>query len=584
MLLHFAFEFDGTNLNAVPGPSGCMALLPLPNGQISCSLTFLYTPPGSPNPAWAPSIAVAPGEVQPGQTYTITGTQFNGLSQAVGFGDDYQGATNYPLVRIANKSTGHLFYCRTHHHSSMAVATGTAVVSTEFDVPASVETGASTLEVVVNGIASNAVDLIVSATPVGVPIVSGLSPATAGAGSAAFTLTVNGSGFVSGTSVNWNGMAQPTSFVSASQLTAAIPASLIATSGAAYVSVAGSGEVSNALPFTIQAAQTIAFAPLNSVALGAAPFAISATASSGLPVSFTSSTAKVCTVSGATVTILAAGTCSITASAAGNAIYAAAAPVTQSFAVTTAAIASVTTADGGPAIAQNTFIVIKGTNLVPATTPAAGVIWNTAPSFASGQMPTQLNGVSVTVNGKPAFVYFYCSAATDPACAQDQLNILTPLDNTIGPVPVVVTNGTAASSPFIVNLQAVAPSFLLFGATQYIAATHANNALVGPTTLYPGSSTPAQPGEEIQLFAVGFGLPSTALVNGSAMQSGSLPVLPTCGVGTNAATVSFAGLIGPGLYQLNLTIPSAAANGDNPLACTYGGSITPAGDLITVQR
>jgi uncharacterized protein (TIGR03437 family) len=61
----------------------------------------------------------------------------------------------------------------------------------------------------------------------------------------------------------------------------------------------------------------------------------------------------------------------------------------------------------GPGIAQNTYIVIKGANLAPAATAAAGVIWSTAPSFASGLMPTQLNGVSVTVNNKPAFAYFY---------------------------------------------------------------------------------------------------------------------------------------------------------------------------------
>jgi uncharacterized protein (TIGR03437 family) len=102
--------------------------------------------------------------------------------------------------------------------------------------------------------------------------------------------------------------------------------------------------------------------------------------------------------------------------------------------------------------------------------------------------------------------------------------------------------------------------------------------------LYPGSSTPAQPGEEIALYAVGFGLPSTALANDSAMQSGSLPVLPVCTVGGNAAPVAFAGVISPGLYQLNLTIPAAAAKGDNPVSCTYGGSATPAGDLITVGQ
>jgi uncharacterized protein (TIGR03437 family) len=198
-------------------------------------------------------------------------------------------------------------------------------------------------------------------------------------------------------------------------------------------------------------------------------------------------------------------------------------------------------------------------------------------------MPTQLNSVSVSVNNNPAFVYFYCSAATDPACFQDQLNILTPLDNSIGPVSVVVTSATGTSPPFTVNMQAVAPSFLLFTTAGYIAATHANYSLVGPASLYPGASTPAQPGEQILLYAVGFGLPSTNLVNGSAIQTGSLPVPPVCTLGNNAATLAFAGLISPGLYQLNLIVPTEAAAGDNLVSCTYDGSTTPAGDLITVQ-
>jgi len=244
---------------------------------------------------------------------------------------------------------------------------------------------------------------------------------------------------------------------------------------------------------------------------------------------------------------------------------------------------SVSTAYGGAGIAQNTFIVIKGANLVPATTAASGAIWSTAPSFASGLMPTQLNGISVTVNNKPAFVYFYCSAQTDPDCFEDQLNILTPLDNTVGPVPVVVTNGTVSAPAFTASMQAAAPSFLLFSTAGYVAATHLNGSLIGPTNLYPGYSTPASPGELIVLYTVGFGLPSSTLVNGSSTQVGSLPVLPVCTVGGTPASLSFAGLISPGLYQLNLTVPASAASGDNLIACIYNGFATPAGDLLTVQ-
>ena len=123
--------------------------------------SFLYEESGSANPAWAPTISNAPTSVTRGSTYAISGTQFNGLSQAQGFGDEYQTATNYPVIRITNGATGHVFYAHTHDHSTMAVATGAATVSTNFDVAAATETGASTLVVVANGIASAPVSVTV---------------------------------------------------------------------------------------------------------------------------------------------------------------------------------------------------------------------------------------------------------------------------------------------------------------------------------------------------------------------------------------------------------------------------------------
>src|SRR5579883_2772438 len=163
-------------------------------------------------------------------------------------------------------------------------------------------------------------------------------------------------------------------------------------------------------------------------------------------------------------------------------------------------ITSVATADGGSFIAQNTFVTITGNNLVPANTPREGVIWSNAPSFNSGQMPTQLGNVGVTVNGKLAYVYFYCSVATSTVCTSDQINILTPLEDTTGIVPVVVTNGNTSSGPYMAEIHPVAPAFLRFGASSYVAATHVDNSLVGPVTLYSGYSTPARPGETIVIY------------------------------------------------------------------------------------
>lgn len=166
------FEWDGATLSMASTPPSALEdasyvghLMVLPTGQIMftdySTDVEIYTPLGTANPSWSPTITNYPHGVTRGSTYQITGTQFNGLSQANAYGDDYQAATNYPLVRIVNTATGHVFYCRTHDHSTMAVATGSKKVWTNFDVPANIETGASQLFVVANGIASSPVYITV---------------------------------------------------------------------------------------------------------------------------------------------------------------------------------------------------------------------------------------------------------------------------------------------------------------------------------------------------------------------------------------------------------------------------------------
>src|SRR6266481_2018947 len=168
------YEFDGTHLNPTLTVFG--ALMVLPTGPVLVSSgTFaqVYTPANTSfQSKWAPVIQQFPATVVRGATYQISGQQFNGLSQAASFGDEFETATNYPLVRITNNATHHVFYARTHDHSSMGVATGAEKVSTHFDVPATAETGSSSLEVVANGIASEPVTITVNtptATPTATP-------------------------------------------------------------------------------------------------------------------------------------------------------------------------------------------------------------------------------------------------------------------------------------------------------------------------------------------------------------------------------------------------------------------------------
>ncbi len=162
------YEFDGTKFTKVPGPADAGSqtsytgrMLVLPTGQVFFVTADggtidaeLYSTKGKANKAWAPTISSVPGSLSRGSTYKVSGTQFNGLSAGAAYGDDVQMNTSYGLVRITNKASGHVFYARTHDPSTMGVATGKATVSTMFDVPAKMETGASSLVVVANGIAS----------------------------------------------------------------------------------------------------------------------------------------------------------------------------------------------------------------------------------------------------------------------------------------------------------------------------------------------------------------------------------------------------------------------------------------------
>lgn len=155
-----SYEWNGTSLTQTLGTFG--SLIVLPTGQVLVGGTEVYNPTGTYDAAWAPTITSVASSLTRGSTYKISGTQFNGLSQAAAFGDEFETATNYPLVRITNSSTGHVFYARTHNHSTMGVATGSAIVSTNFDVPATMETGPSTLVVVANGIPSVPVSVTVN--------------------------------------------------------------------------------------------------------------------------------------------------------------------------------------------------------------------------------------------------------------------------------------------------------------------------------------------------------------------------------------------------------------------------------------
>ncbi len=158
------FEWDGSHLNQVAGVPNSPVdsswyghMLLLPTGQVLftdySNDVEIYTPTGNPWPNLQPTALLTAAVLPRGASFVLFGSRFNGASQGGAYGDDYQDATNYPIVRITNRSTGHVFYCRTHNHSTMAVGYP-GPTYTHVDIPTNMESGASYLEVVVNGIAS----------------------------------------------------------------------------------------------------------------------------------------------------------------------------------------------------------------------------------------------------------------------------------------------------------------------------------------------------------------------------------------------------------------------------------------------
>lgn len=166
-------EWNGSKLKKISGPPNAGNdtsyyghFLELPTGQLLftdfSNDVEVFTPKGTYESSWQPTITSAPTSITRGKSYLIKGTQFNGFSLGGAYGDDFQDATNWALVQLVNNSTKHVFYCRTVNPSTMGVQTGSTIVSTHFNCPKKAETGASSLYVVTNGIPSAAVSVTVN--------------------------------------------------------------------------------------------------------------------------------------------------------------------------------------------------------------------------------------------------------------------------------------------------------------------------------------------------------------------------------------------------------------------------------------
>ena len=140
-------------------------MLVLPNGQILVSTqgnVEVYNSTGSPNASWLPKIdSISSKDLSPSKKFSITGKQLSGLTQGTFWGDEQQNATNYPLVRIINNSSHHVFYATTSNFSSTSIAP-MAPSTFDFTIGKNFENGPSKMYVVANGISSKPVDVTIT--------------------------------------------------------------------------------------------------------------------------------------------------------------------------------------------------------------------------------------------------------------------------------------------------------------------------------------------------------------------------------------------------------------------------------------
>ena len=221
-------------------------------------------------------------------------------------------------------------------------------------------------------------------------------------------------------------------------------------------------------------------------------------------------------------------------------------------------------------LASGAWITLNGSGLSDTTRT-----WTTS-DFNGNQLPTQLDGVSVTVNSIPAYVYYI---------SPTQVTVLAPDDSAPGPVPVRVTSpqGTAG---IMVGKETFSPAFFQFLPTKYAAAEHGNGTYLGKPNILPGVvTTPAKPGETILLFGTGFGPTNPALPTGQLVTEAAPLANPvTIFIGGKQAKISFAGLNASGLDQFNVTVPADLPDGDQTLVASVGDAQSQPGIFITVQK
>ncbi len=235
----------------------------------------------------------------------------------------------------------------------------------------------------------------------------------------------------------------------------------------------------------------------------------------------------------------------------------------------------VTVAAGTEVLTPLALVSIYGLNFTNGITQQ----WDSVARADPSRLNTTLAGVTVTVDGKPAYPLFVSPTF---------INIQVPDTTTRGPVKVTVSNANGTSDGALVTMSSVAPEFKGWP-KGYVEALRAGTTpgapptIVAPSGLLPGSA-PAQPGEHISLWALGFGASNPPVAAGLIGTPAVLANQVQLTIGGTPATVEYAGLQGVGLYQFNVIVPPSLADGEYDVVATVADTRTLNTMKLAVKR
>jgi len=391
----------------------------LPTGQVlfgvgqdaSSNIYYIYTPSGSPVASGKPTISNI--NQSNCNTFTITGTLFNGISEGAGYGDDFQMASNYPIIRLTSGTN--VYYARTFNWNSTGVQRGTAADTVQFTVPSGVPAGTYSLVVTANGISSDTTTFTFNPLTIAA---GNNSPICAGT---TLNLTSNG-----GVSYSWTG---PNSF-SSTQQNPSISNVTTSANGTYTVTVTSSGGCTASATTTTTIVQPTITISNNSPLCAGGTLHLSSTGGTTYswsgPNTFTS-TAQNPTIS--SVTTAATGTYTVTVTNASGCTASATTSVTVNTNPTATAsnntpvcansTVNLSSSGGGTYSwsGPNTFTSTSQNPTIPNSTTSATGTYTVTVSNASGC--TARATTTVTVNARPTPT----ASSNSPVCANSNLNL-----------------------------------------------------------------------------------------------------------------------------------------------------------------